>query len=66
MSKTDTCTKCGREGHTASSCKRVRCSDCSNAVPLKNHFCRCKVTKRVGWFPSPAAWRECGNFRSAA
>lgn len=66
MSKTDTCTRCGREGHTASSCKRVRCQDCMNAVRLKNFFCRCKASKRVGWFPSPAFWRECGSFRSAA
>lgn len=66
MSKSDTCTKCGRLGHTASSCKRMQCVSCAGfRMTLKKALHACLYTKRVGWSPSPTHWRECERFRPA-
>lgn len=67
MSKTDTCTKCGREGHTASSCKRVQCVSCAGfRMTLRKILYTCERVKRTGWSPSPTFWRECSRFAQVA
>lgn len=64
MSKTDTCTKCGRVGHTASSCTRFQCVSCSGfRMTLKKALHACLHIKKAGWSPSPTFWRECERFR---
>jgi len=66
MSKTDTCTRCGREGHTASSCKRVQCVSCEGFRMLPRKVMHsCVRTTRIGWSPSPTFWRECKLFAQA-
>ena len=66
MSKTDTCTRCGREGHTASSCKRVQCLSCEGfRMSMRKIMHACERTNRIGWSPSPTSWRECKQFAQA-
>ena len=65
MSKTDTCTKCGQVGHTASSCKRVQCVRCENfRMTLRKVLYTC-TKDRAWWSPGPVFWRECGKFTQA-
>ena len=65
MSKTDTCTKCGQTGHTASSCKRAQCVACESFRMTKGrHIHRCLKFGAV-WSPSPTCWRQCNYFRQA-
>lgn len=67
MSTTDTCTRCGRVGHTASSCKRVQCVSCSGfRMALRRVLFTCERIKNPGLSPSPTFWRECGRFVKAA
>lgn len=66
MSKTDTCTKCGQVGHTASSCKRVQCVACDSfRMTARKPLHRC-IVKPVAWSPSPTHLRDCGRFSKAA
>lgn len=66
MSKTDTCTKCGQVGHTASSCKRVQCVSCDSfRMTARKPLHRC-IVKPVAWSPSPTHLRDCGRFSKAA
>lgn len=44
----------------------VTCITCTNAGNLTKHgFVRCKVSRRVGWTPSPVWPRECAQHRQA-
>ena len=66
MSKTDTCTKCGQVGHTASSCKRVQCVACDSfRMTARKPLHRC-IVKPVALSPSPTHFRDCGRFSKAA
>ena len=66
MSKTDTCTKCGQVGHTASSCKRVQCVACDSfRMTARKPLHRC-IVKPVAWSPSATHLRDCGRFSKAA
>lgn len=66
MSKTDTCTRCGQAGHTASSCKRVQCVACDSfRMTAKGVLQKC-AKKSSAWSPSPTFWRECGQAKPAA
>ena len=66
MSKTDTCTKCGQVGHTASSCKRVQCVACESfRMTSRKPLHRC-IVKPVALSPSATHLRDCGRFSKAA
>ena len=66
MSKTDTCTKCGQVGHTASSCKRVQCVACDSfRMTARKPLHRC-IVKPVALSPSPTHLRDCGRFSKTA
>jgi hypothetical protein len=68
MSKTDTCTKCGREGHTASSCKRIvsapHTSEPWDGQDRDMHKCSdCARLRRCGdYVPSIIQPIRCGRF----
>jgi Zinc knuckle len=65
MSKTDTCTRCGQLGHTASSCKRVQCVACESFRMTARSVLQSCVIKPKAWSPSPTWWRDCGRFTKA-
>lgn len=68
MSTTDTCLKCGKPGHTSSSCpeKWVQCVECTGfRMTLRKALHKCERIVRSGWSPSPAYRRECKRFAQA-
>ena len=68
MSKSDTCFKCGKIGHTSSSCpeKWVQCVECSGfKMTIRKALHKCERIVRSGWSPSPTFRRECKRFAQA-
>ena len=63
--KTDTCTRCGQYGHTASSCKRWQCIECRSFSMTRSGKIECAKSPKW-WSPSPTWWRDCAKATQAA